>query len=1035
MTGRETHQEPEYEILTELHRTLTEAAGSFTEKLETLLAVGQSYLSMDAGLVASISGDQYSVEVIHSDHPCFDTVAAGLTVPLSETVCERTLQRGETYAIDDIVVETPELTERAAVAEYGGARYIGTPITIAEESYGTLCFYDTETHDNVLSERDRMVVEFMGQLVTYELEHHLQQERIRTTKNELESVFERIDDAVFAVDSELQITYVNDRAESVFGVERSQLVDRRLFEQFPAAKDTVFEQQFRRALDEQSTVTFEAPYEPLDAWFEVTAYPTETGLSIYFTEITARKQRRTELERYEQILDTVSDGVYALDEHERFKYVNEGLAELTGFDRQELVGSHIGMFKSDETIAAARSAVNEEIDRINAGNGTGEIEIDLIVETADNRQVPCQDHIALLPFDDRFRGSVGTLRDISDRVERERTLSGLLESTRALMVAETRNTVADEIVETVQNVLGFERAAVRWYDEEADQLVPITLSSTLEAELETPTPVQPGEGLVGSAFEAGEAAICEPVEPSSGTDAGATGLLAVVPLGEHGTLTVGFEDESGCDNSDRQLIELLAANAEAAFERTDRQQELRRYETLFETAQEMLCVLDSDGRFQLVTEPLADFVGHSRETLVETPIRTLLTADSAKALSDALESHAETDQTTISIAADLETAECRTVPIQLEVSKLPQALDQEFIISVHDRSELVSAKQAAAAERDRFSYLFENLTDPINEIEHTGRDSSVHSYNRAFQRLFGEPTVDDTADTGDVPDPLAVGDNRILEANTADQSEHDDRELKLQTAEGIKYFFYRQIAYELNGSRRRFEIYTDVTTLKQREIQLQVLHRLLRHNLRNDLNVVSGFADLLVEELETDRLVDFAERIASNVTDLIELSDTAKTIEDVASRQSLDRDPLAVDSMLSSLVVSTRAKHPEVSVSFTSDSSPVVAAGPHLRTAVNELLENAIEHNTADQPAVSLSVQQADGLVSITVSDNGEGIPDTEWKVVTGSSKISQLEHGSGLGLWLVRWVTEAYGGTLERDSKTEGGTVSILLPAVDTSN
>jgi len=1033
MTGRETPQEPEHEILSELHRTLTEATGSFTEKVETLLAVGQSYLSMDAGLVASVDDDHYSVEVIHSDHIQFTGVAAGLTVPLSETICERTLAHGETYTVDDIAVETPQLAERAAVTEYGGARYIGTPITVDDEPYGTLCFYDTETHDDALSDRDRMVVEFMGQLVTYELEHHLHQEQIRTTKSELESVFERIDDAVFAVDSELQITYVNDRAESLFGVEKPQLVGQNLFDEFPAAEDSVFEQQFRRALDEQSTVTFEAPYEPLDAWFEVTAYSTETGLSIYFTDITDRKQRRTELERYEQILDTVSDGVYALDEHERFTYVNEGLAELTGFDRQELVGSHIGTFKSDQTVAAARRAVNEEIARIAAGNGTGEVEIDITVETADNEQVPCQDHIALLPFDDRFRGSVGTLRDISAQVDREQTLNGLLESTRALMVAETRKAVADEIVKTVQEVLGFERAAVRWYDAEADRLVPISLSSTLESELETATPVQPGDGVVGSAFEAGETTICEPVEPSSGTDAGTAGSLAVVPLGRHGTLTIGIADGHNCENSDRQLIELLAANAETAFERTSRQQELRRYETLVETAQEMLCVLDSDGQFQLVTEPLAEFVGHPRNALVDTPVGALLTADSTEALTKAFESlKTDGDRTTVSIAADLETADHRTVPIQIEVSKLPQAVDQEFIVSVHDRSELVSAKQAAAAERDRFSYLFENLTDPINEIEHTGGDPSVHSFNRAFQHLFGEPTVDNVAETGDEPDPLAVDDDQIVETTTAERSEHDDRELKLQTADGIKYFFYRQIPYELNGSRRRFEIYTDVTALKQREIQLQVLHRLLRHNLRNDLNVVSGFAELLVEELETDRHVDFAERIASNVTDLIELSDTAKTIESVAGRQSLDRDPLSVDSVLSSLVAAIRSEHPEISVSLDGDASAVVAAGPHLQTAIEELVENGIEHNTADQPTLSISVEKANGLVSITVSDNGEGVPDEEWAVVTGSSEISQLEHGSGLGLWLVRWVAEAYGGTLERDSTASGGAVSIRLPAVD---
>jgi len=925
MTGRDraTRDQPpsETEILGELHRTLTETDGSVSEKIEALLAVGQSHLRMDAGVVAAVDGDRYEIELLYGDQLPAD-VSEGTTLPLSETLCERPLEDGETYAVEDIPVEAPALANRTTVTAFDARRYIGTPLVVDDEPYGALCFYASQRQPTELDDRDRMLVEVISQLISYELEHQLDQQQLRKTN--------------------------------------------------------------------------------------------------------------TELERYEQILDTVSDGVYALDETEQFTYVNKGLAELTGYSREELVGSHIGLFKSDETVEAARSAVNEEIHRVLAGEGTGEIEIDLTVERADGQQVDCQDHIALLPFDERFRGSVGTIRDISAQLEREQTLSGLLESTRALMVAETAQAVADNIVETVASVIGFDQAVVRLYDAEAERLVPISVSNAVdEAGERSVDPVAVGDGVVGETFATGEPAMCVPATGETVGDSS----VAVFPIGSHGTLSVAIDDEGECTSAVHQLLELLAANAEAAFERTDRQQVLRRYETIIETVQEMLCVLDSDGQFQLVTEPLAEFVGTPREELRETSALELFATEAADSIAEEFESLlADSHQTQLSVDTAIETADRGEVPVRIVASRVPQADDAELIVSVHDRSELVSAKQAAAAERDRFGYLFENLTDPINEIEHANGDTRIHSYNRAFQRLFGEPTIDDTrsARTNGDADPLAVETDRIVDTTAPEPAADSDRELKLQTAEGIRHFLYQQVSYELDDSRRRFEVYTDVTALKQREIQLQVLHRLLRHNLRNDLNVVSGFADLLVEELDTDRHAGFAERIASNVSDLIKLSDTAKTIESVAGRQSLDRDPLNAESVVSSLVKASQTEYPNATIELADTERAVVAAGPHLRTAIEELVENGIEHNTADQPAVSISIQQTNGLVSITVDDNGQGVPDEEWAVVTGDSEISQLEHGSGLGLWLVRWVVEAYGGTLERDATVEGGAVSIRLPAVD---
>ncbi|TQQ79620.1 PAS domain S-box protein [Halonotius roseus] len=1011
-----------------LHRTLTETSGTFEERVTAMLDVGQAYLGMDAGIVASVSDDSYRVEIIDSDDELLGSVPAGASFPLSETYCDRTLDQGSTYRIDNVHTDAPELTELAAAETYGSVQYIGTPIRIDGATYGTLCFHGTDTDGPSLTDEDQLLVEFMAQLVTYELQHHLQKEELRATQNELRAVFSRVDDAFFALDDDWRFVYVNDRAESLLGIDAEEVVGEIIWDAFPAAKDTIFEERYTHAVDSQESVSFEAPFAPLDAWFEVTAYPDEEGLSVYFRDVSERKQRRDELERYEQILDTVSDGVYALNEDEQFTYVNDGLAELTGYDREGLIGSHIGLFKSESTIETAREAVTAAFHEERTGNGDGETQIDLTVETADGREIPCQDHIALLPFEEEFRGSVGTIRDISDQVEREATLNELLTRTRELMVAETPTAVAETVVETVTEALGFDRAMVRWYDEETDRLVPAATSETVTAEVGPREPIAPGEGLVGEAFATGEAIVCEPV--GEGTDVGEAATLSAVPIGETAVLVVGVPDPEECSQQTRQLIQLVTTNAEAAFARTAREQSLRRYESIVETVREMLCVIDADGRFKLLTEPLADRLGRSRAGLLGEAAIEFVAAEDQQRVTDAFRELG--DDETITIDTTLMPTDGESLPVTIEAARLTQAGGAgEVIISIHDRSELLSAKRTAAAERERFSYLFDNLTDPINEIDIGTREPRVETVNGAFQRLFGEPTVEGSIPDSEEPRPLAIDADRIVDTDTPGQRQEGDRELKLRTENGIRYFLFRQVPYELNEDRRRFELYTDITTLKQRELQLQVLHRLLRHNLRNDLNVISGFAEILAAELEGDRHRDFAERIVANTSELIELSETAKTIEDVGGQRSLDRTAIELGELLKPTVRSYQTDHPEATVTLSASTPVIVGAGDHLATAVGELIENGIEHNPSTPPTVEISVAADGETASITVSDNGAGVPAEEWAIVTGDSEISQLEHGSGLGLWLVRWVIEGYGGTLDRRIDGDGASVVIELPIV----
>ncbi|NEU56325.1 ATP-binding protein [Halorussus sp. MSC15.2] len=115
-------------------------------------------------------------------------------------------------------------------------------------------------------------------------------------------VYERITDAVFALDEEWRFTYLDEQAERLLQRSEDELLGSVIWDEFTEAPDSKFRQEYERAMASQTPVTFEAQYPPLDTWFEVRAYPSETGLSVYFRDVTERVRRENVLQEREQAL-------------------------------------------------------------------------------------------------------------------------------------------------------------------------------------------------------------------------------------------------------------------------------------------------------------------------------------------------------------------------------------------------------------------------------------------------------------------------------------------------------------------------------------------------------------------------------------------------------------------------------------------------------------------------------------------------------------------------------------------------------------
>ncbi|QFU83667.1 PAS domain S-box protein [Natronorubrum aibiense] len=142
-------------------------------------------------------------------------------------------------------------------------------------------------------------------------------ERERELESELESILSRITEAFYALDDDWTITYANDRAHEVIGFEGDQLLGRNLWEVLEWGADSKLRREYEHAMAAQEPTSFELYYpDPLETWFETHAYPSETGLSVYFRDITERKRRERKLaeseRRYRTLVENFPNGIVAL---------------------------------------------------------------------------------------------------------------------------------------------------------------------------------------------------------------------------------------------------------------------------------------------------------------------------------------------------------------------------------------------------------------------------------------------------------------------------------------------------------------------------------------------------------------------------------------------------------------------------------------------------------------------------------------------------------------------------------------------------
>jgi signal transduction histidine kinase len=215
----------------------------------------------------------------------------------------------------------------------------------------------------------------------------------------------------------------------------------------------------------------------------------------------------------------------------------------------------------------------------------------------------------------------------------------------------------------------------------------------------------------------------------------------------------------------------------------------------------------------------------------------------------------------------------------------------------------------------------------------------------------------------------------------------------------------------------------------------QVLNRVLRHDLRNRLNVIRLVADTLAEDNTADPEASGV-KIRRIVDELLQTTDKARSLEHMAINTPLEPTTFSVDSLVERVLETcNESVEYTCTASYPEDPPDITTDKKLCWNALSELLENAIVYNDADKPQVTVDVRSVEETryeCELRIEDNGPGIPDDVLKSVT-ENKVTKLLHGSGIGLWIVKWCVTRLDGDLAFEHRDSGGTrVRLLLPTLE---
>ncbi|WP_152040528.1 PAS domain-containing sensor histidine kinase [Salinigranum salinum] len=460
-------------------------------------------------------------------------------------------------------------------------------------------------------------------------------------------------------------------------------------------------------------------------------------------------------------------------------------------------------------------------------------------------------------------------------------------------------------------------------------------------------------------------------------------------------------------------------------------------ETLLDHTIDIIVVLDETGEFQYANAAVRRVLGYDPEELIGRNALDLIHPDDRSEVVGVFRHLVDWEPDADQPAADWSEfryrgADGEWVWLAARMSSEPSSRSGGYVVSCRDIDAQRRAEREHRRTHERLLHIAEHTNDVLWMFSADWEE--LLFINSAYEELWGRSIEALEADATDFLEGVHPADRDAVQQAMAciSSGESIGTTYRVNAATGFGTWVWVQghPIVEDGTVTRVVGFARDVTERRERERQLLVMDRLLRHNLRNEMNLILGHA-----EQARDR---GGEAVASDVDRIVQTGEhllrTVDKERDIVALLTDAEEPGAVDlvSMVEDICARVREAHPRATVEATLPAAATVRAVPKLSLAVYELLVNAIEHADSDAPRVELTVRVDDDRVDLVVADDCPPIPVQEIRVLRGERDVRSVYHGSGLGLWLVYWAVDRSDGELAFETATDAGRGNTITVSLD---
>jgi PAS domain S-box/PAS domain S-box len=340
----------------------------------------------------------------------------------------------------------------------------------------------------------------------------------------------------------------------------------------------------------------------------------------------------------------------------------------------------------------------------------------------------------------------------------------------------------------------------------------------------------------------------------------------------------------------------------------------------------------------------------------------------------------------------------------------------------------ISEQKRQRQELEQSETIIQALSDAVYVLDEDGQFTYV---NDEFAELVGydkETILGSTPSLIKKETTVERAEEELAQLLSSDGPETTTFEIPVQTRDGDSIICEDNMGvlpYDGDSFNGSVGTLRDVTERKERQQQLKLVDRVLRHNVRNDMNVIRGGAEIIYNNT-SGKPAKYAKQIIGTSNKLI---DTTEIERKMAKLFTDSTDPITLDvaPLLQQVTKNIRAEFPEAIVTVECPDGIAIQAKSQFRQAIEELLTNAIIHNPDDAPEVEIGVIEDIERVQIRIADTGPRIPKMERDVLVGNKERTPLDHGSGLGLWFVQFLVSRSGGAIRFEKNSPTGNIVIL--------